>query len=88
MHTAERGTQRRNRTCPIKRTALPWSAFSKLPSDLDTLEDLVHDDYVAGYPQSGARVPGKHHARANNENYPGQQGLVEHSYVLSGISGL
>jgi ketosteroid isomerase-like protein len=57
--------------------------------DLDTMTDLVHDDYVEEYPQSGERIHGKQNARSILENYPGGlPNLVDHSYVLSGDLGV
>ncbi len=56
--------------------------------DLDTLDDLVHDDYVEEYPQSGERIRGKQNVRAVNENYPGLPNVIDHSYVVSGDLGV
>ena len=56
--------------------------------DIDALADLVYDDYVEEYPQSGERIRGKHNVRAVTENYPGLPSLIEHSYVLSGDLGV
>ncbi len=44
--------------------------------DLDTIEGLLHDDYVEEYPQSGERIRGKQTFRTVAfrtvaENYPG-----------------
>lgn len=39
--------------------------------DLDTIDALLHDDYVEEYPQSGERIRGKQNARTVAENYPG-----------------
>jgi SnoaL-like domain len=39
--------------------------------DLDTLDALLHDDYVEEYPQSGERIRGKQNFRTVAENYPG-----------------
>jgi ketosteroid isomerase-like protein len=63
-----------------------FEAFKR--GDLDALDDLVHDDYVEEYPQSGERIRGKHNLRAVNENYPGLPTMIEHSYVLSGDLGV
>jgi ketosteroid isomerase-like protein len=46
-----------------------FEAFER--GDIDVLDDIVHDDYVEEYPQSGERIRGKHNLRAVNENYPG-----------------
>src|SRR5215208_1544935 len=63
-----------------------FEAFER--GDVDVLDDIVHDDYVEEYPQSGARIRGKHNLRAVNENYPGMPTMIEHSYVLSGDLGV
>ena len=63
-----------------------FEAFKR--GDLDALDDLIHDDYVEEYPQSGERIRGKHNVRAVNENYPGLPTLIDHSYVLSGDLGV
>jgi ketosteroid isomerase-like protein len=39
--------------------------------DLDTIDALLHDDYVEEYPQSGERIRGKQNFRTAAENYPG-----------------
>lgn len=52
--------------------------------DLDTLDNLLHDDYVEEYPQSGERIRGKDNCRAVNENHPGLPTLLGHSYNMSG----
>jgi hypothetical protein len=39
--------------------------------DFDTLESMVHPEYVADYPQSGERFRGFASFRAQLENYPG-----------------
>ena len=57
--------------------------------DLDSMADLVHDDYVEEYPQSGERIHGKQNARSILENYPGGlPNLLDYSYVLSGDLGV
>jgi hypothetical protein len=63
-----------------------FEAFER--GDVDALDDIVHDDYVEEYPQSGERIRGKHNLRAVNENYPGLPTMIEHSYVLSGDLGV
>ena len=40
-------------------------------NDLDEQDALVHDDYVARYPQSGEVIRGRTNRRAVLENYPG-----------------
>jgi hypothetical protein len=39
--------------------------------DLDTLDALLHDDFVEEYPQSGERIRGKQTFRTVAENRPG-----------------
>ena len=57
--------------------------------DLDALEDLLHDDYVEEYPQSGERSRGKHNWRAILENYPGGlPNIIEYGFELSGELGV
>jgi hypothetical protein len=56
--------------------------------DISATADLMHDDYVEEYPQSGERIRGKQNARSILENYPGLPKLIEHSYVLSGDLGV
>jgi SnoaL-like domain len=52
--------------------------------DIDAIADLMHDEYVEEYPQSGERIRGKDNARAVYENYPGLPTLIDYSYRLSG----
>ena len=56
--------------------------------DLDAMEELLHDDYVEEYPQSGERIRGKDNWRMIAENYPGLPNMTDHSYVLSGDLGV
>jgi ketosteroid isomerase-like protein len=56
--------------------------------DLDAIADLMHDDYVEEYPQSGERIRGKDNWRKIAENYPGLPNMTDHSYVLSGDLGV
>jgi hypothetical protein len=56
--------------------------------DIDTALELLHDDYVEEYPQSGERIRGKDNWRKIAENYPGLPSVIEHSYVLSGDLGV
>ena len=56
--------------------------------DLDAMEELLHDDYVEEYPQSGERIRGKDNWRKIAENYPGLPNMIDHSYVLSGDLGV
>jgi len=52
--------------------------------NIDAIDDLMHDDYVEEYPQSGERTRGKDNARAVYENYPGRPNLIDYSYMLEG----
>ena len=56
--------------------------------DLDAMEELLHDDYVEEYPQSGERIRGKDNWRKIAENYPSLPNMTDHSYVLSGDLGV
>lgn len=58
-------------------------AFFEL-RDLDAIADLMHDDYVEVYPQSGEKIRGKDNVRTVYENYPGLPTLVDYSHKLSG----
>ncbi len=56
--------------------------------DLDAIADLMHDDYVEEFPQSGERIRGMQDARSVLENFPGAlPNLLDHSYVVSGDLG-
>jgi len=52
--------------------------------NIDAKDDLMHDDYVEEYPQSGERIRGKENARTVYENYPGIPNLIDYSYMLDG----
>lgn len=39
--------------------------------DMRQLEDLLHEDAVQEWPQSGERIRGKKNIKAINDNYPG-----------------
>jgi hypothetical protein len=56
--------------------------------DMDTALELLHDDYVEEYPQSGERIRGKDNWRRIAENYPGLPSVIERSHVLSGDLGV
>jgi limonene-1,2-epoxide hydrolase len=60
-----------------------FQAFGR--HDLDTIDALLHDDYVEEYPQSRERIGGKHNARMVAENYPGGlPNMIDYSYKISG----
>lgn len=50
---------------------------SALVTDLDTLEQLQHPDFVEEFPQSGERIRGRENFRKIHENYPGGQPATE-----------
>jgi hypothetical protein len=52
--------------------------------DIDAIADLMDDDYVEEYPQSGEKIRGKKNVRTVYENYPGLPRLIDYSYKLSG----
>ncbi len=52
--------------------------------NIDAIVDLMHDDSVEEYPQSGERIRGKDNARRVYENYPGIPNLIDYSYLLDG----
>jgi hypothetical protein len=57
--------------------------------DLDAIDDLVHDDYVEEYSQSGERIRGKQTARTVMENYPGDlPNMIDYSFELDGDLGV
>jgi hypothetical protein len=56
--------------------------------DFDAMTELVHDNYVEEYPQSGERIRGKQNARSILENYPALPSVIEYSYALSGDLGV
>jgi ketosteroid isomerase-like protein len=63
-----------------------FQAFER--HDLDAMEELLHDDYVEEYPQSGERIRGKQNWRSITESYPGLPTMTDHSFVLSGDLGV
>jgi ketosteroid isomerase-like protein len=46
-----------------------WKAAED--KDLDAAYELLHEDYVQEWPQSGERIRGRDNAMAINRNYPG-----------------
>jgi ketosteroid isomerase-like protein len=63
-----------------------FDAFER--QDLDAFSELLHDDYVEEYPQSGERIRGKQNVRIILESHPGLLQMTDHSYVLSGDLGV
>ena len=45
--------------------------------NIDAIDDLMHDDYVEEYPQSGERIRGNDNARMFYENYLGIPNLID-----------
>ena len=52
--------------------------------DIDAMAELMHDDYIEEYPQSGERIRGRQNARSVYENYPSMPNLMDFSYSISG----
>jgi SnoaL-like domain len=52
--------------------------------EIDAIADLMHDEYIEEYPQSGERIRGKDNVRQVYENYPSLPTLIDYSYRLSG----
>ena len=52
--------------------------------DMDAIAELMHDDYVEEYPQSGERIRGKDVARTVYENYPSVPELVDYTHRVAG----
>ena len=58
-------------------------------NDVDAAVDLLRDDHVAEYPQSGERIKGKDDWRKIAENYPdGLPDMIDHSFKLNGELGV
>ncbi len=47
-----------------------WDAFDRF--DFDAAGDLLHDDFLCEWPQSGERIRGRANFVAVNKVYPGQ----------------
>ena len=47
-----------------------WDAFDRF--EFDTVADLLHDDFVCEWSQSGELIRGRDNFIAVNKNYPGQ----------------
>ena len=52
--------------------------------EMDAMADLMDNDYVEEYPQSGERIRGRQNAQTVYENYPSLPTLIDYSYRLSG----
>ena len=58
-------------------------------NDVDAAVDLLHDDHVTEYPQSGERISGRDDWRKIAENYPGGlPDMIDHSFKLNGDLGV
>jgi hypothetical protein len=53
-----------------------------LVTDLDTIEQLQHPDFVEDFPQSGERIRGRENFRKIHENYPGGQPHAERVRIV------
>ena len=63
--------------------------FWKLVQDKnwEAANELIHDDYVQEWPQSGERIRGKHNAMEINKNYPGFPTMTEKRTLVCGDLG-
>ncbi len=52
--------------------------------DAGAIADLVHDDVIEEYPQSGERIKGKHNYLSVFENIPLMPNVLEYRLTLSG----
>ena len=52
--------------------------------DIDAMADLLHDDFVEEFPQSGERIRGKDNWRELYNSYPALPTLIDYKYSLSG----
>ena len=52
--------------------------------DADAIADLVHEDVVEEYPQSGERIVGKHNYLSVFENFPLMPNVLEYRFTISG----
>jgi ketosteroid isomerase-like protein len=57
-------------TGPNNRQIVDRYARAMSEGDLETQDELLHDDLVALFPQSGERIRGRANRRATMENYP------------------
>jgi ketosteroid isomerase-like protein len=58
-----------------------WKAFGA--KDLDAAYELLHEDYVQEWPQSGERIRGRDNAMAISRNYPGMPSF-DHRRTVGG----
>jgi ketosteroid isomerase-like protein len=52
--------------------------------DVDAIADLVHDDVVEEYPQSGERIRGKQNYLSVFGNIPVMPNVIDYRFTLSG----
>jgi ketosteroid isomerase-like protein len=52
--------------------------------DLDAATDLLHDDYVEEYPQSGERIRGKQNWLSIVKTYPSLPKMIDYTIEVSG----
>ena len=52
--------------------------------DLDAATDLLHDDYVEEYPQSGERIRGKQSWLSIVKTYPSLPKMIDYTIEVSG----
>jgi hypothetical protein len=79
------GKENQNVSEKLNRDALERHFEAYERHDIDAFIELLDDDYVEEYPQSGERIRGKDNRRKIPENYPGGlPSLIDHSYKLSG----
>jgi ketosteroid isomerase-like protein len=56
-------------------------------NDFDAQDALIHDDYVATWPQSGEVIRGRANRRAITEHYPGSEGRLGLGIATARIVG-
>lgn len=59
-----------------------WKAFDAL--DFETAGDLLHDDFIEEWPQSGEKVRGRENFVALNKHYPGHWRVTILNMLASG----
>ena len=52
--------------------------------NLDVMDEVLHEEYVQEWPQSGERIVGKENSKAINENYPGAPSMTPKRVVAGG----
>jgi ketosteroid isomerase-like protein len=59
-----------------------WTFFDQ--EDYRKAGELVHDDYIADWPQSGERIRGRENLVALNEHYPGSWRITIRRIIVEG----